>query len=106
MSPAEKIIELIDNGDPLPILAEDSIKENFNILFKHQLIDFTEGKVSLTEKGKIAKVMGMERFISELTIQEELQEFSEEVQKKGIKRFKMCLGLFLTVLALFLFFSL
>lgn len=106
MNTYQKIIELIDDGDPLPILAEDSLVENFNEFLKYELIDIVDDKVILTPRGKEAKILGIDKVIAELKVQEELKEFSIESQKKESKIFHLCFGLCMSLLAIFLVISL
>lgn len=49
----EKLLRLIDEGDPSSILSEENTK-GFNELMKYQLITIEDDKVSLTELGREA----------------------------------------------------
>lgn len=106
MKSTEKIIALIDKGAPLPFLAEESLVETFNDFLKYGLIDIIDDKLILTSKGKEAKDLGIEKVIAELKVQEELKDFSVEIQKRESKLFRLCFGVCLTVLAVFLAISL
>lgn len=102
MKPIEKIIELIEKGDPVPILAEDSLTDCFNTLLKHNFIDIVNEKVILTQKGKEARTVGFEKVIFELNLQEELKEFSPDTQKQESKVTSFCFGLCLILMVVFL----
>ncbi|WP_029034080.1 hypothetical protein [Salinimicrobium terrae] len=101
MKPTQKIIELIEKGDPLPILAEESLAENFNELLKYQLIDIIDDRVVLTQRGLAAKDLSFDKVLADLKTQEELKEFSLGTQKKESKITHLCLGLCLTLLVFF-----
>ncbi len=73
MKSTEKVIELIHKGDPVAILAEVALVDNFNELLKYELIDIINEKVILTKKGKKARDLGFDKVIAELKIQEELK---------------------------------
>lgn len=100
MKSTEKIIGLIQKGDPIPILAEDSLVEIFNELLKFNLIDIIEDRVVLTSKGEEAKNIGLEKVVNELKIREELKEFSVDIQRQESKLFQVCFGLSLTLIAM------
>lgn len=102
MKSIEKIIELIDKGDPVPILAEDSLVEKLNELLRHDLIDIVNDKIILTPKGQEARNGGLDRVVAYLQNEEELKEFSLETQKKESKVYKWCLGLCFSFLIFFI----
>jgi len=56
----ERLIKLIDEGDPEVILAEDSLVPKFNELLKYDLVVIKDDRVFLTEKGQLAKLHGFE----------------------------------------------
>lgn len=56
----ERLINLIDEGNPEIILAEDSLVPKFNELLKYDLVVIKDDRVYLTEKGKLAKTHGFE----------------------------------------------
>ncbi|WP_029036804.1 hypothetical protein [Salinimicrobium xinjiangense] len=102
----EEIISLIEQGDPVPILAQDSFVEVFNELLKYQLIDLVNDKVVLTPKGKDAKEIGFSKVLFQLNNQEELKDFSRDEQKKESYVLPICVGLSLTLIGLFVVISL
>lgn len=106
MTSTEKLITLIDKGDPVPILAEDSLVESFNELLKYGLIDIVNDRVILTAKGIEAKHKGLNQVLYDLNVQEELKEFSKDAQKKENILFRWSLGLCLSLTAFFLAISL
>ncbi len=61
----ERLIKLIDDGDPEVILAEDALVPKFNELLKYELVVIKEDRVFLTEKGKIAKARGLEYILQQ-----------------------------------------
>lgn len=82
MASTQKIMELIENGDCLSILAEDSLRENFNELLKYGLIDIVEDKVVLTKKGAEAKILGIEKAIVQMKSEKKLKEVPVEKQQQ------------------------
>lgn len=52
MSDIKDLLKLIEKNDPVKILSLDNIVERLNILFKYELILFTEGQISLSAKGR------------------------------------------------------
>lgn len=61
----ERLIKLIDEGDPEIILAEDALIPKFNELLKYDLVVIKDDRVFLTEKGKLAKVHGLEYILEQ-----------------------------------------
>ena len=61
----ERLIKLIDEGDPEVILAEDSLVPKFNELLKYDLVVIKEDRVFLTEKGKLAKTHGFDYILEQ-----------------------------------------
>lgn len=98
----EKIISLIEMGDPVPILAEESFIEVFNELLKYELIDLKDDKIVLTPKGEEARKIGLTKALNQMKNQEELKDFSVDEQKKDSHLLRICVGLGLTLLGLFL----
>lgn len=103
MKPAEKIIKLIEKGDPIPILAEAGVVDCFNELLRYELIDIVNEKVILTQKGEQARITGLDQFLQELKTKEELKDFSPEIQIKEHAKFRwflaLCLSLIVFVIA-------
>jgi hypothetical protein len=97
----EKIVRLIENGDPVPSLTEDSLIEVFNELLKYGFIDVIEDRILVTVKGEEAKISGLNKVLNELKIQEELKDFSVEEQRKDSRLLKICLVLCVMVTGLF-----
>ena len=98
----EKIIELIDKGDCLSILAEDSLQENFNELLKYRLIDIVDDKVVLTRKGEEAKTVGFEKVIAQLRNEEKRIEVPEEKPQKKSRIYTAGFGFLLALIFIFL----
>jgi len=71
----ERLINLIDEGDPEVILAEDALVPKFNELLKYDLVVIKDDRVFLTEKGKTAKIHGIDYIIAQ-----------EKLPKKVIKK--------------------
>lgn len=61
----ERLIKLIDEGDPEVILAEDALVSKFNELLKHDLVVIKDDRVFLTEKGQTAKIHGFDFVIEQ-----------------------------------------
>lgn len=99
----EKILELIENGDPISILAEDALIENFNELLKLGLIDIVDDKLILTAKGKEARILGLNQVLHPLLPNDQKPEtISPHKQKKVFTFLQWCLSLSLTLLGLFI----
>lgn len=71
----ERLIKLIDEGDPEVILAEDALVPKFNELLKYELVVIIDDRVFLTEKGKLAKSHGFDYIIEQ-----------EKLPKKVVKK--------------------
>lgn len=71
----ERLITLIDEGDPEVILAEDALVPKFNELLKYDLVVIKDDRVFLTEKGKLAKSYGIDYIIGQ-----------EKLPKKVVKK--------------------
>jgi len=76
----ERLIKLIDEGDPEVILAEESLVPKFNELLKYDLVVIKDDRVFLTEKGRLAKIHGIEHIIE--------QEKSPGKREKKIQVFR------------------
>lgn len=56
----DKLLKLIEKGNPEVILSEEELVPRFNELLKYDLIELKDDKVLLTEKGHEAKKYGVE----------------------------------------------
>ena len=72
----ERLITLIDEGDPEVILAEEALVPKFNELLKHDLVVIKDDRVFLTEKGKLAKAHGFDYIV-------EQQKLPQKIVKKA-----------------------
>ncbi len=99
-------MKLIDKGDVVSLLADKTLVENFNELFKYGLIDYSNNNIKLTPKGMDARNVGMDKFLAEIKNQEELKDFSVAVQNKELRVFKFCFGLTLFLFAFLIIVSL
>lgn len=61
----DKLLQLIDEGDPSSILSEEYLK-GFNELMKYELITFENDKVSLTNLGREAQKVGVLQVLHQL----------------------------------------
>jgi len=61
----ERLIKLIDEGDPEVILAEDALVPKFNELLKYDLVVIKDDRVFLTEKGQTAKIHGFDYILEQ-----------------------------------------
>lgn len=59
----DRLLKLIEEGDPDVILSEEKLIPRFNELMKYDLVTLKNEKVYLTEKGKQAKREGVEKII-------------------------------------------
>jgi hypothetical protein len=94
---------LIEKGDSLSILAEESLQETFNELLKLELIDIVEDKLVLTVKGEKAKAEGFEYFITKMKKEKKVQQTSQETKRKS-KSFSV-LSAFLVICIILLLLS-
>lgn len=106
MKPTERIIRLIEEGDPIPLLADTGVVDCFNELLRYELIDIVNEKVILTQKGEQAKTVGLDQFLHDLKTKEELKDFSPEIQVRENFKFKWSLAICLSLVALFIVVSL
>lgn len=74
-----RLLTLIDQGDAFTILSEDNFNEKFNELIKYELVKVERDKVSLTERGRLALVLGVKSVIQKI---KDKVDFS--ILKKGI----------------------
>lgn len=70
--PLDKLLQLVDEGDPNTILDEENLTATFNELVKYGLITIEDEQVYLTAEGKLAKEEGVQNFIEKLQ-QEQVQ---------------------------------
>lgn len=61
----QKLLQLIDEGDPSSILSEDNGR-GFNELMKYQLISIKNDKVLLTDLGREAQKDGIVKVLNQL----------------------------------------
>ncbi|MFO8147242.1 MAG: hypothetical protein ACQEWG_10370 [Bacteroidota bacterium] len=59
----DRLIDLIEEGDPSKILSEEDLFTRFNELVRYGLVVLEDEKVFLTKKGIQAKKEGVELFI-------------------------------------------
>ena len=59
----DRLLKLIEEGDPAVILSEERLIPRFNELMKYDLVELKDERVFLTEKGKEAKREGVEKII-------------------------------------------
>lgn len=52
MSNIKKFLDLIEKGDTVIILSQENVVERLNELFESELIEFKDGNIFLTNKGK------------------------------------------------------
>lgn len=88
MKKTDELLQIIEGGDPTKILSEDDLVQRLNFLLKHKLINITEDKIRLTEKGKDARTKGIQKIIEEKDFNKELLEFSNN-EKKGRNLWKI-----------------
>ncbi|MFO7719476.1 MAG: hypothetical protein R6W85_03445 [Gillisia sp.] len=105
----EKLIDLIEEGDPSKILSEEDLFPKFNELVKYGLVVLKDEKVFLTKKGIQAKKEGVDLFIKKekfaLIQAQYLQNAKFNKEKKGffkkLKRPKLIQwGILMVLLAL------
>ena len=85
-----KLLDLIEEGDPDKILSEEELFPKFNQLVKYGLVVLKDDKVFLTEKGIQAKNEGVDSFIQKekfAIIQHQYMQ-QEDLNKKNNQFFK------------------
>ncbi|MCM4159261.1 hypothetical protein FHG64_17395 [Antarcticibacterium flavum] len=100
MKQYENLLKLILTGNPITILQEPEITGKFNELLKHDLIEITEEKIVLTQKGR--DILNIPLFASP-TQEQEIEEFGEKARIKG-KTFYL-LSLFLLMISILFVFA-
>lgn len=103
----DKLLQLIEEGDPTTILSEENISKGFNELLNHGFIVLEEGKILITELGKEAKKYGVKTVI----LREQLKSAAIEPQpiaplpkdllKPGRRKFWILVLIFLFMLTIF-----
>lgn len=91
------LLDLIEKGDSLAILSEEKLTDSFNELLRNDLISITDGKVQLTEKGRMV-YNGREKFVMKPQKEDEIIDFFEAGGKKSRRLFY--LSLFVLLLCL------
>ena len=76
MKSLQDFLEVIEKGDSTEILDQPLLRQKFDNLLEHELIELHEGKVTLTEKGDQAKTAGIWAVI------ENQQQPAQEIPKK------------------------
>lgn len=85
----DRLIDLIEEGDPNKILSEEDLFPRFNELVKYGLVVLKDEKVFLTKKGIQAKKEGVDLFINkEKFARIKYQYLQNETFKKENKFFK------------------
>lgn len=101
----DKLLQLIEEGDPATILSEENISKAFNELMNHGLIFLEEGKIHLTELGKEAKKDGVkavllkEQFKKSVVEPQPIAPLPQEILKPGRRNFWMLVLVLLSLLA-------
>ncbi|UJH92463.1 hypothetical protein LZ575_08185 [Antarcticibacterium sp. 1MA-6-2] len=76
----DRLLKLIEEGEADVILSEEKLIPRFNELMKHDLVTLKDEKVFLTEKGKKAKVEGVDKIINR---EKELQVQNSHISKRS-----------------------
>lgn len=105
-NPMDKLLDLIEEGDPDKILSEEELFPKFNQLVKYGLVVLKDDKVFLTEKGIQAKNEGVDSFIKKekLAIIQHQYMQQEDLNKKNkgffrkIKAPKLIHGVYIMIL--------
>jgi hypothetical protein len=59
----ERLLKIIEKGDPEEILSEENLYPKFNELLKYGFVEIKDDKVFLTAKGELAKLEGVEQAV-------------------------------------------
>ncbi len=80
----ERLLKIIEKGDPGEILSEENLYPKFNELLKYGFVEIKDEKVFLTPKGKLAKLEGVEQAVR----REKRQQFldSQKIEIEEDKR--------------------
>lgn len=88
MEDIEKILKMIEQGDTVLLLAEISLKESLDELFKHGIVEVLDDKLVVTERGLEVRAKGIEKVLEESRAHEKLETFQKKPGKKwNILRF-------------------
>lgn len=79
----EKILKLIAQGDPTLLLAEENLVDAINELCKNELVNISEGQISLTPAGEELLKKGGNLVVQKIKTDNDLAEFSVNRQKTG-----------------------
>ena len=98
MNDIDALVELIETGDAAVILAEKNLSATFNELLKHELIDYRDGKIILTQKGMDAKTHGFAVVLKQLQEKDIVRK--ELIAPAAKFPFRFVLAVFLTFLSI------
>ena len=97
-------LNLLEDGTPMDVILKNSSRSYFRKLKKHHLVTTRNKKVYLTPKGKVARKMGLKRYLAAEEFEKEISTFGSEENKMHYRFFILCLGLSLLGLFLLLFY--
>jgi len=95
----DELLQLIEEGDPTVILSSEYI-EGLNDLIKHEFVYIENDRLKLTEKGEQAKIIGIQKMMTNnppVEEHKELRDFSQTSTLSGISNHS-----FLIILVFFL----
>ena len=84
-------LKFLREGTPVYEFIKNSSKKYLETLAAKDLIYFEEGKIFLTERGQVAKKLGVEKYF-------ELEEFEQELSTYDREKSKRNNMIFLTVM--------
>lgn len=79
----ERLLNLIEKGDPGEILSEENLYPKFNELLKYGFVVIKDDKVFLTAKGELAKFEGVEQAIRKEKRKQYLDSQKIEEEKRN-----------------------
>lgn len=82
---SDELLNLIEEGNATAILSAD-YTSSLNELIKHELISIDKDKLTLTEKGKKARTLGIEAFLLQEKPADNQIKVSIDSGKIGIER--------------------
>lgn len=98
----ENIFSLIQEEDSVELLEKYYPQEALKELILYGLIDIQHETIVLTERGRNAKSIGIQKAIGGLQLEEGMKDFSREAVKRGSYLFHFCLICYIVIVLLFL----
>lgn len=95
--------ELLRNGTDLDEVTRNSSGSYIDNLLKSNLIKVEEGRVFLTEKGEVAKKMGIEKYLQLEKYEKKVMGWNKEKRERDIRFLKLTALLVVILAALLVY---